>query len=176
MFPVGKKVLLQWIDRITLHTVKLLTWELHYWNLTIWSAPLQSGLCVALGFVGSACKLLWFGLYRAHISITLIGAETPDTDNKGLQWKKESLRVWLGKPEMQTQIATSSPRALLPGKALAPAHQICINAAISPPATTVTGDSKCWGTDREAQQKWQNRDRGSLEKRRGLKEWAYTCR
>lgn len=77
------------------------------------------------------------------------------------------------KPEMQTQIATSSPRALLSGKALAPAHQICINAAISPPATTVTGDSKCWGTDRKAQQKWQNRERGSLEKRRGLKEWVY---
>lgn len=61
------------------------------------------------------------------------------------------------KPEMQTRIATSSPRALLSSKALAPAHQICINAAISPPATAVTGDSECWGTDREAQRKRQNR-------------------
>lgn len=52
------------------------------------------------------------------------------------------------KPERQTRIATSSPRALLSRKALAPAHQICINAAISPPATTATGDSECWGTDR----------------------------
>ncbi len=139
------------------------------------STSLKWVVC-CVGFVGSACKLLYFGLYGTHISITLIGAETPDTDNKGPLMEEGVSASVTQKPEMQTQIATSSPRALLSGKALAPAHQICISAAISPPATTVTGDSKCWGTDREAQQKWQNRERGSLGKRGGLKAWAYTCR
>lgn len=56
------------------------------------------GQCVkqAFFFFVTHTSCLALACIESHTVITLIGAETPDTDNRSPQWARESQWVWLG--------------------------------------------------------------------------------